>query len=257
MQALGQNPTHIQLLEHEILEQVLGKKREFFGQNVTVIDENDSRYEEVNAVIEKLIERFPKAENGSCFIQSFAIAHPTLIVPHSQFKHIFEQTAPGSLFLSDVGLQIAVGPLVHPILGPITKENNTLTLRNIRLGNGPLEPNEHAALAGRCKRAIAINAETIFGAINLSPALKKTRLIADVTFGSYISQKDMIVSIETYGDEETTELIISLPIMKTKIKYDGTIAFRENGTVCNVTDLLPGPVTWIDFEHTIEAPFEV
>jgi len=256
MQAVGHNPLNIQQLERSIVAKMQAKKKEHFGDASVTIDENDPRYDAVRGAIDQLVEQFPQADNGSRYIASFCTVAPALHVPYSQFKKILVQHVPGSLFLSEDGLKIEVGPLVHDVLGAFTAEDTTLRITNIRLSKEQVKPNKHAGL-GRAKKVIAINNKTTYGAINTDSALQKTTLVADVSFGSHIKQKDMTLPIESYGDEETTEVVIPLKSFRAPIKHDGTVYLEENGTVFNIAELVPETVSWVGMEHKVKVPFDV
>ncbi|MCE5295461.1 MAG: hypothetical protein LLF94_12740 [Chlamydiales bacterium] len=253
---VGQNPYHIQQLEVGMVQKVQIMKEAHFGDAKVVIDENDPQYDALKQAIATVVKPFPKAENGSRYIYSFCRVSPKLYIPQNLFEKILAQYVPGNLFLSEIGLKIQVGPLEYAGLGAFTAEDNTLSLTNIRYSKEPVRANKHTG-AGKSKNVIVINGKTKFGAINTDAALIKTSLVADVTFGRYISQKNMTIPIEGYLEEATAELVIPLPSFRTQISYDGTMAFKENGHICKISDFVTEKVRWVDYEHTIEAPLDI
>lgn len=259
MQVSGSNfsPKSLEQLENQISAEVKRKQQEVFGNRSVIVKEGDALYDELDRTITKLVKPFPASANGSKFICSTIKVCPTLNVNFSHFHSLFKDAVPGSLFLDEIGKAIDFGPLTDSLLGSFTKENTTLRLTNIRFKPGAtLRANEYANLSDSNKKVTLINAQRTIGAIDTNPELQKTELIADVAFGDF-KAKDMLIPIETLGDETTTELIIALPELVAKISYDGTIAL-ENGTVCNVEDLVgPEPKKWINYELSIVLPFTV
>lgn len=252
------SPRSLERLEKQISDQVKAKQQDLFEGRSVIVSEGDELYEQFDKAFDQVLESYPAAANGSKYVACTCKVCPTLNVNLSHFHGIFKEAVPGSLFLDEVGKAIDFGPLKDPDLGYFTTHNTTLKIKNIRYTPGAvLRPNEHSGLAPSNKKIIAINAKTICGALDTNPALKKTEMIADVTFGEYLSVKNMVIPVETLGDETTTELIIALPPLTSKIAYDGTIRF-ENGAVCNIEDIRgPEPVQWINNTWSIVVPFSV
>ncbi len=254
----GLSPRSLERLEEQISAQVKAKQHEMFGDSSVIANEGDELYEQLSEAIDQLVEPFPAAANGSKFVNVTCEVCPLLKVNFSHFHGIFKEAVPGSLFLDEVGRAIDFGPLQDAELGSFTTHNTTLKIKNIRFKLGvAMRHNEHSGLESSSKKIIAINAQTIYGAVDANPSLKKTEFIADVTFGEYLNVKNMEIPIETLGDETTAVLTIALPPLTTKVAYDGTIAFK-NGAVCNIQDIIgPDPVQWVNYNFSIDSPFTV
>lgn len=242
-------------LEQKISRQVKAKQEEVFGDREVVVQEGDPLYDELDQAIAELIKPYPADSNGSRYICSTVKVCPTLKINLSRFYGVFKEAAPGNLFLDEVGKAIDFGPLENPLLGSFTTGNTTLKLKNIRFKPGAImRANEFTTLENSDKKVIAINAQRTFGAIDTNPELQKTEFVANVIFGDFKAQ-NMEIPVETLGDDETTELVIALPPIVTKIAYDGTITL-PNGTVCKVEDLVgPEPREWVNYELSIVVPF--
>ena len=252
------SPRSLEMLEKQISDQEKAMRQDLFGGRSVIVTEGDELYEQYKRAFDELLKPYPAASNGSKYVAGTCKVCPTLNVNLSHFHGIFKEAVPGSLFLDEVGKAIDFGPLKDPDLGFFTTHNTTLKIKNIRYTPGAvLRPNEHSGLAPINSKLIAINAKTICGALDTNPALKKTELIADVTFGECLNVKNMVIPVETLGDESTTELIIALPALTSKIAYDGTIML-ENGAVCNIEDIRgPEPVQWINYSWSVVIPFSV
>ncbi|MBS0638212.1 MAG: hypothetical protein JSS12_11945, partial [Verrucomicrobia bacterium] len=250
-------PHELIALEKSISTEVKRKQTEVFGNRAFTVKEGDALYNELDRTISQLVKRFPPSPNGSRFVNVTCKVCPILKIDFSHLHSLFKDTVPGSLFLDEVGKAIDFGPLQDPQFGDFTTKNTTLKLTNIRYKPGAeLRPNEHSDLSSSNKKLIAINQKTTYGAIDTNPALQKTEFIADVTFGDF-KAKDMLIPIETLGDETTTQLVIALPELTGKIEYDGTIALK-NGTVCNVVDIVgDDPREWVNYEFSVVCPFGV
>lgn len=257
----GYSPRALERLEMQISQEATRASQEAFGDEPVLARGGSTLHGEINGFIDKLVSKFPAAENGSKFINSRCIVCPTLYVNFSHLKPLLKEQQPGSLFLDEVGLAIPVGVLDDPDLGSFTTADTLLKLKNIALTNAPLRPNEFAPEYRKEKpsgyNAVAINKDLVFGEIDENPNLMRTELRADIKFGELVRQKNVCIPVETQGDETTTELVISLPELSGKICHDGSVTL-PNGAKFNISQFTgEDPVTWVNYLHRLVVPFGV
>lgn len=238
-------------LSRQIKERTAGA----FGDREVIAIRGDGLYEQIDSVIKEIIKPFPSTASGSRFINATITVLPVLYVKLSHFHRLFQEVAPGNMFLDEVGKAIDVGPLADPeIFGEytFTSENVRLKVRNIRLKPGTeLRPNDAANDVLTQQDSISINSKKIVGDVFTSPALKKTVFIADVTFGDFLDQKNLEIPVETFGEESTTYLAIPLAKLSftRKIYPDGTFHL-PNRERCSVETLVGGGRVLLNCQYT-------
>lgn len=262
MQAAGNNlPSRdIVDLEMRLSRQIKERTAGAFGDREVVAIRGDGLYEQIDPVIREIIKPFPSTPTGSRFINATINVVPVLYVNLSHFHRIFQEVAPGNMFLDEVGKAIDVGPLADPeIFGEytFTSENVRLKVRNIRLKPGTeLRPNDAANDVLTQQDSISINSKKIVGDVFTSPALKKTVFIADVTFGDFLDEKNLEIPVETFGEESTTYLAIPLAKLSftRKIYPDGTFHL-PNRERCSVETLVGGGRVLLNCQYTFFERF--
>lgn len=263
MQAAGNNnlsSRQIADLEMLLSRQIDKRAKEAFADKEVVVLRGDGLYEKIDSVIQEIIKPFPATAAGSRFINATITVIPVLYVNLSHFHKLFQETAPGNLFLDEVGKAIDVGPLADPeMFGEytFTSENVSLKVRNIRLKPGSdLQPNDAANQVPAQQDSIRINSKKIDGDVFTSPALKKTVFIADVAFGDILDEKDLEIPVETFGQESTTYLAIPLAKLSftRKIYPDGTFHL-PNREKCDVESLAGGRRVLLNCQYTFFERF--
>ncbi len=203
MQALHHTPTGLELA-------IAAQEARFREQY-----SDDEEYERE---VSKLVESFPKTQNGSRFINSYITLQPQILVLFKDLQPLLAGKSEGKLFLDEVGVAIKVQPLEHHILGSFTQKRTILVIQNLRL-----------------IRELGI----------VSACL-------DIRFGNEYTVKDKIVSILPTG-----ELVIPLEEERIHISQDGVL-LRTNGKTIKISQVTQNErLRWINFELPVNVPFKV
>lgn len=239
-------------LELQISQQEAHLREEHFGDSRVEVYEDDERYPEYDRVITQLVERFPRAENGSRFINAHVEIIPQITLIFSKLQPLL--SGPG--IPNEVGKAINIFPLSHALVGSFTTEKTTLVIRNIRpLPGAKLESNSNVPSDVE-RKGIHINAESRYGYYDTDPRRMKTQVYADIAFGEYIAQ-DQLLELNTLGDEASTEVVIPLAAERLQIAHDGIVT-RKNGHRFNISQITKNKeLRWINYTWTVNVPFKI
>lgn len=231
---------NIEQLEREIIAKIDVKQNEVFGDRKVEILEGDPRLAAINEFVTDLVIDFPCTDEGTRFINCQYSVIPIIVVQWLDLNPILEQQHEGNLFHDEVGKTIKLNPISNPNYGNITEESQALELRNIRfLPDSRLRPNEMTVEKVKEKSpkngSAIFNRESFIGTFNIDPSLLKTKMVADIRFGDFVSD-NCEIKVETHGDEATTKLLITLPSLVGKIKHDGSVTL-SNGSQFKIVDV--------------------
>lgn len=244
-------------LEYQIAEQERRLRYEHFGDATVVVYEGHPNYGLYDQAINQLLERAPKADNGSKFVEAYVTVVPKICVLFQNLQPLLAGKKEGSLLLTDIGKAIGVPPLKHPVIGTVTSSKCALVVKNIRLlPQAPIQPNNDLPAAYSDAKGIHINADTRSGYFDTNPHLVKTHIVADIQFGASV-KSDCVLEVTSTGDVATTHFIIPLEPERIKIACDGSL-LRKNGERFNISQVTNNKtLKWVNYEWSIHIPFKV
>lgn len=241
MSAVGNeySAEYIAQLEQQIFSSVVAKQQEVFGDNPVEILEGDPRQALVNEYLNELVKDFPCSDRGNRFIQTSFQVCPTIAVNWKDLKPIYEQDG-DSLFLTQIALGMKISAITKSAFGVLIKEDQFLKLENIFFPQeADLKPNE--LTLEKVKEdlpkpgATYLNKPTTQGEFNLDPNLRKTKIVADIQFGELLKQDGFEIEVETNADHDFMTLLIPLPSLRGRVKWDGTVTL-PNGHHFSLSD---------------------
>lgn len=244
-------------LEYKISQEEKLLREEHFGDSTVVVYEGQPNYDLYDRAITQLVERFPKADNGSKFINSYITLIPKICVVFQNLQPLLAGKQEGGLFLDEVGKAIAVFPLNHPLIGTFTTAKCALVVKDIRLlPQSTMKPNTDLPAPDSDAKGIYINAKTRYGCFDTNPQLMKTEILANIIFGDYV-KNNVVLELTSTGDQASTQITIPLEPERIKILPTGSV-IRKNGEGFNISQITKNKtLTWINYEWTVNVPFKI
>jgi len=229
------------LLEGKILKNIMEKTKEAFGSDAVEISPSDARHSAVTEYVAKVVQEFPTCQQGNRYINCFVCTIPTLLVKVNRLQPIFDEAEKESIFPTKIGDKMTVIPLVAPLWGPITEEEQELQISNVRCKDTAFRANEmtiEKLQSQKIQEGSAVYNKTVLsGTYNIDPTLQKATLIADIRFGDR-EYKDKEIEVSTSLSDQSITYSIPMEDLRVggKIRYDGVIKL-SNGTTIEVKDL--------------------
>ncbi len=243
-------PPDMALKEQAIMERAEHTYVQVFGDREEVeVDENDPRYEAVQAFFSGLIAefQFPTAANGSAYVDCQCEITPSVHI-------IFPASEP---LIDDRTKVIRLAPLEDPILGRITQEATVLQIRNIHMIPGaPIRENEFSEDFVRAQNSkpggILLKKDDVVGQVDIDPTKKITQILANITL--YEKEEEQVCEVEVQRGVKT--LVIELPKITVPLGYDGKVTL-PNGTTFSIEQFIGSEKkNYLGRTFDIPAPFE-